>query len=230
MHQHNLAQLIPQSPCLPPSLLSFRSLTRQRSGRMALFSVASFSPENQLALVLYAAKFLKSANNQTRQPFTLHECNSDAIFDALLMLPQVLQNYYWNKRNYTAVTLGKANAMTVVPNQYGYVICVAPETFPSSPLLQRNAAAPIAGAGSCLRADLSDLPWLHFRELRTVLRSCVRSAYRSLLMSQLRGALSSAEWSEGTGELQCFGVGAMNMVRLFRDHHAPLKRELKSRA
>ena len=38
-----------------------------------------------------------------------------------LTLLQVLQNYYWNKRNYTAVTLGKANAMTVVPNQYGCV-------------------------------------------------------------------------------------------------------------
>jgi len=31
---------------------------------------------------------------------------------------QVMQNYYWNKRNYTAVTLGKANSMTVVPNSY----------------------------------------------------------------------------------------------------------------
>jgi hypothetical protein len=38
----------------------------------------------------------------------------------MVTLLQVLQNYYWNKRNYTAVTLGKANAMTVVPNQYGY--------------------------------------------------------------------------------------------------------------
>jgi|LauGreDrversion2_2_1035103.scaffolds.fasta_scaffold1098606_1 hypothetical protein len=29
-----------------------------------------------------------------------------------------MQNYYWNKRNYTAVTLGKANSMTVVPNVF----------------------------------------------------------------------------------------------------------------
>jgi len=37
----------------------------------------------------------------------------------LLIVLQLLQNYYWNKRNYTAVTLGKAKSMTVVPNLYG---------------------------------------------------------------------------------------------------------------
>ena len=31
---------------------------------------------------------------------------------------------------------------------------------------------------------------------------------------QLSGSLSSGEWTEGTGEFQCFGVGAMNMVIL----------------
>jgi stage V sporulation protein SpoVS len=49
--------------------------------------------------------------------------------------------------------------------------------------------------------------------MRAVLSSSARAAPRSLPMSQLCGALASAEWSEGTGELQCFGVGAMNMVR-----------------
>jgi hypothetical protein len=50
--------------------------------------------------------------------FTTREA-SEAACTYLVTFLQVLQNYYWNKRNYTAVTLGKANSMTVVPNQYG---------------------------------------------------------------------------------------------------------------
>jgi hypothetical protein len=40
-----------------------------------------------------------------------------------------------------------------------------------------------------------------------------RSAGSSTDILQLSGALSSSRWSEGTGDFQCFGVGAMNMVR-----------------
>ena len=51
---------------------------------------------------------------------------------------QVLQNYYWSKRNYTAVTLGKANSMTVVPNSYTRLVAARVHLQPSS--LTRFAA------------------------------------------------------------------------------------------
>lgn len=89
---------------------------------------------------------------------------------------QLLQNYYWNKRNYTAVTLGKANSMTVVPNLYGETLLL---------------------------------------RLLVLVLVCVQTFQIYLGYTFLSGSLSSGVWSEGTGELQCFGVGAMNMVMGF---------------
>lgn len=85
---------------------------------------------------------------------------------------QVLQNYYWNKRNYTAVTLGKANAMTVVPKLDGFVavptimlpMFLLLLTFSCFPSFQRNTHASLTGAGSGLCADFSGLPWIRLCE------------------------------------------------------------------